>query len=107
MVRRFAYEGESGACGERVVLGSIDVNNWEGVFQLPLAVRMLREVLHDARKIYEFEVCGLRAEENRVSFCVKAANGVAAILRDRGSPRKNRSNFEKFEKNHFFRGFFA
>jgi hypothetical protein len=36
---------------------STDVNNREGVFRLPRAVRMLREVRGEARKIYEFEVC--------------------------------------------------
>jgi hypothetical protein len=34
---------------------STDVNNRERVFRLPRAVLMLREVLCDARKIYEFD----------------------------------------------------
>jgi REP element-mobilizing transposase RayT len=54
---------------------STDVNNREGVFRLPLAVRRLREVLHEARKIYEFEVRGLRIEADLVSFYVNAADG--------------------------------
>jgi hypothetical protein len=36
---------------------STDINNCEGVFRLPLEVWRLREVLHDARGIYQFEVC--------------------------------------------------
>jgi hypothetical protein len=36
---------------------------------------MLREVLCGARKIYEFEVRGLRVEEDRVSFYINAADG--------------------------------
>jgi REP element-mobilizing transposase RayT len=54
---------------------STDVNNREGVFRLPRAVRMLREVLHEARKIYEFEVRGLRVEDDRVSFYINAVDG--------------------------------
>jgi hypothetical protein len=34
-----------------------DVNNQEGVFRLPRTVRLLREVLHETRGIYELEVC--------------------------------------------------
>jgi hypothetical protein len=45
---------------------STDVNNREGVFRLPLAVQLLCEVLRDARKIYEFEVRGLRVEADKV-----------------------------------------
>jgi REP element-mobilizing transposase RayT len=82
---------------------STDVNNREGVFQLPRAVRMLREVLHEARKIYEFEVCGLRVEDDRVSFYINAVDGVAVIRLNRGQPLKKKcSGFEKFEKNRFF-----
>jgi REP element-mobilizing transposase RayT len=54
---------------------STDVNNREGVFRLPWAVRMLREVLHDARGIYEFEVRGLRVGDDRVSFYINAVDG--------------------------------
>jgi REP element-mobilizing transposase RayT len=54
---------------------STDVNNREGVFRLPWAVQLLREVLHDARKVYEFEVRGLRIEADRVSFYINAADG--------------------------------
>jgi hypothetical protein len=63
---------------------STDVNNREGVFRLPQAVQMLREVLHDARQVYEFEVRGLRVEDDRVSFYINAVDGVAAILLNRG-----------------------
>jgi REP element-mobilizing transposase RayT len=54
---------------------STDVNNREGVFRLPRAVQMLREVLHEARKVYEFEVRELRVEADRVSFYIKAVDG--------------------------------
>jgi REP element-mobilizing transposase RayT len=54
---------------------STDVNNREGVFRQPWAVQMLREVLHDVRKIYEFEVRGLRVEADRVSFYINAVDG--------------------------------
>jgi REP element-mobilizing transposase RayT len=54
---------------------STDVNNREAVFRRPWAVRMLREMLHDARKIYEFEVRGLRVEADQVSFYINAADG--------------------------------
>jgi hypothetical protein len=63
---------------------SSDVNNHEGVFRLPRTVRLLREVLCEVRKIYEFEVRELRVEADRVSFYINAADGFAAILRDRG-----------------------
>jgi REP element-mobilizing transposase RayT len=55
---------------------STDVNNREGVFRLSREVRRLREVLHEARKIYEFEVRGLRVEDDRVSFYINAVDGV-------------------------------
>jgi hypothetical protein len=85
----------------------MDVNNREGVFRLSREVRRLRTVLCDARKIYEFEIRGLRVEEDRVSFYINAVDGVAAILLNRGQlPQKSCSNFEKSEKNHFFRVFF-
>jgi REP element-mobilizing transposase RayT len=68
---------------------STDVNNREAVFRQPWAVRMLREVLHDARKIYEFEICGLRVEADRGSFYINAVDGVAVILLNRGQlPQK-------------------
>jgi REP element-mobilizing transposase RayT len=54
---------------------STDINNREGVFRLPREVRRLRTVLRDARKIYEFEVRGLRVEADRVSFYINAADG--------------------------------
>jgi hypothetical protein len=68
---------------------SADVNNREGVFRLPLAVRMLREMLCRARGIYEFEVRGLRVEADRVSFYINVADRFAAILLNRGQlPQK-------------------
>jgi REP element-mobilizing transposase RayT len=63
---------------------STDVNNREGVFRLSGAVRRLRTVLREARKIYEFEICGLRVEAARVSFYINAADGVTVILLNRG-----------------------
>jgi REP element-mobilizing transposase RayT len=54
---------------------SADVNNREGVFRLSREVRRLRTVLREARKIYEFEVRGLRVEDDRVSFYINAADG--------------------------------
>jgi hypothetical protein len=50
------------------------VNKREGVF------RLSREV----RRIYEFEVRGLRVEDGWVSFCTNAADGVAVIFLNRG-----------------------
>jgi hypothetical protein len=63
---------------------SMDVNNREGVFRLPWAVWLLREVLCEARKVYEFEVRGLRVEADRVSLYINAADGSAVILLNRG-----------------------
>jgi hypothetical protein len=63
---------------------STDVNNREGVFRLSREVQLLREVLHEARKVYEFEVRWLRIDENRVSFYLNAADGFAVILLNRG-----------------------
>jgi REP element-mobilizing transposase RayT len=84
---------------------STDVNNREGVFRQPWAVQMLRKVLHDARGVYEFEVRGLRVENDRVSFYINAADEVAVIHLNRGQlPQKKGSNFEK---KTFFRGFFS
>jgi REP element-mobilizing transposase RayT len=54
---------------------STDVNNREAVFRSQGTVQMLREVLHDARKIYEFKVSGLRVEDDRVSFYINAVDG--------------------------------
>jgi hypothetical protein len=54
------------------------------VFRLPRAVQMLREVQYETRKVYEFEVHGLRVEEDRMSFYINAADGVAVILLNRG-----------------------
>jgi REP element-mobilizing transposase RayT len=87
---------------------STDVNNREGVFRLPRAVQMLREVLRDARKIYEFEVRGLCVEDNPVSFYINAVDGFAAILLNRGQlPQKTVPILKNLKKNNFFRGFFA
>jgi hypothetical protein len=63
---------------------STDVNNREGVFRFSRVVRLLREVLYETRKIYEFEVRGLRVEAYRVSFYINAVDGFAAILLNRG-----------------------
>jgi REP element-mobilizing transposase RayT len=63
---------------------STDVNNRERVFQSREAVRMLREVLREARGIYEFEVRGLRVDADRVSFYINAVDGFAVILLNRG-----------------------
>jgi hypothetical protein len=41
-------------------------------------------VLREARKIYEFEVRGLRVGDDRVSFYINVADGVAALLLKRG-----------------------
>jgi REP element-mobilizing transposase RayT len=54
---------------------SADVNNREAVFRLSREVRRLRTVLRDARKIYEFDVRGLRVDDDRVSFYINAADG--------------------------------
>jgi REP element-mobilizing transposase RayT len=84
-----------------------DVNNRAGVFRQPWAVQMLREVLHEARKIYEFEVRELRVEADRVSFYINAADEVAVILLNRGHlPQKNVPILKNLKKIHFFRGFF-
>jgi hypothetical protein len=63
---------------------STDINNWEGVFRLPGAGRLLRNVLCEAWGFYEFEVCGLWVDADRVSFYIKAVDGVAVILLNRG-----------------------
>jgi hypothetical protein len=62
---------------------STDVNNREGVFRLSREVRRLRTVLHEARKLYEFEVRGLRVEDDRVSFYINAVDEVAVLLLNR------------------------
>jgi REP element-mobilizing transposase RayT len=68
---------------------STEVNNREEVFRLPREERRLRTVLHEARKIYEFEVRGLRVEDDRVWFYINVANGFAVILLNRGQlPQK-------------------
>jgi hypothetical protein len=75
---------------------STDVNNREGVVRLQRAVQLLREVLHEARKVYEFEVRGLRVDDDRVLFYVNDVDGFAAILLNRGQPpQKKRSNLKK------------
>jgi hypothetical protein len=66
-----------------------DVNNREGVFRLSRTVRRFREVLRDAWGVYEFEIRGLRVEDDRVSFSINAVDGVAVILLNRGQlPQK-------------------
>jgi hypothetical protein len=83
---------------------STDVNNREGVFRLPRAVWLLREV----RKIYEFEVRELRVEDDRVLFFINAVDGIAAILLNRGQPlKKTTPVLRNLKKNYNFRGFFA
>jgi hypothetical protein len=68
---------------------STDVNNREGVFRLSREVRRLRTVLRDAHGVYEFEVRGLRVEDDRVLFYINAVDGIAAILLNRGQlPQK-------------------
>jgi REP element-mobilizing transposase RayT len=68
---------------------STDVNNREGVFRLSREVRRLREVLYEVRGIHEFEVRGLRVEDDRVSFYINAADWFAVILLNRGQlPQK-------------------
>jgi hypothetical protein len=73
---------------------STDVNNRESVFRLSREVRRLRTVLHEARKIYEFEVRGLRVEDDRVSFYVNAMDGFAVMLLNREqTPQKKPFRF--------------
>jgi hypothetical protein len=62
---------------------STDINNREGVFRLPRAVR----------GVYEFEVRGLRIEADRVSFYINVANGFAVILLNRGQLPQKPSRF--------------
>jgi REP element-mobilizing transposase RayT len=54
---------------------STGVNNREAVFRSPWAMQLLREVLCEVRKIYEFEIRELRVEADRVSFFINAADG--------------------------------
>jgi REP element-mobilizing transposase RayT len=54
---------------------STDINNREVVFWSRKTVRLLRKVLREARGVYEFEIRGLRVEDDRVSFYIKAADG--------------------------------
>jgi hypothetical protein len=90
---------------------STDINNREGVFRLPRAVRRLRTVLRDARKIYEFEVRELRVEAGRMSFYINAADGVAVILRYQGEPLQKTApvlkNLKKITFLRFFCVFFT
>jgi hypothetical protein len=89
-------------------LASTDVNNREAVFRLPQAVQLLREVLHEARKVYEFEVRGLRVEADRVSFYINAVDGVAAIRLNRGQPsEKTDPILKNLKKITIFYVFFA
>jgi hypothetical protein len=59
-------------------------------------------VLHEARKIYEFEVRGLRVEADRVSFYINAVDGFAAILLNREQLPQKPFRFRKIKKNTFF-----
>jgi hypothetical protein len=70
---------------------STDVNNREGVFRLSREVQMLREVLG----IYQFKVRGLRVEDDRVSFYINAADGVASILLNREQLKQKPFRFRK------------
>jgi hypothetical protein len=46
-------------------------------------------VLREARGVYEFEIRGLRVEDDRVSFYINAVDGFAVILLNRGQlPQK-------------------
>jgi hypothetical protein len=64
-------------------------------------------VLHEARKIYEFEVCGLRVEADRVSFYINAADGVVVIFLNRGQlPKKTATILKKLEPTPIFSAFF-
>jgi hypothetical protein len=63
---------------------STDVNNREGVFRQLWAVQLLREVLCRARGIYEFEIRGLRVEDDRVSFYINAVDEVAVMFLNHG-----------------------
>jgi REP element-mobilizing transposase RayT len=68
---------------------STDVDSREGVFRQPWVVQLLREVLHDVRKIYEFELRELRVGADRVSFYINAVDGFAIIRLNRGQlPQK-------------------
>jgi hypothetical protein len=79
---------------------STDVNNREAVFRLPQAEQMLREVLHESRKVYEFEMRGLRVEADRVSFYINDADEVAVILLNRGQlPQKKVPILKILKKN--------
>jgi hypothetical protein len=44
---------------------------------------LISVALSEARKIYEFEVCGLRVEADRVLFYINAADWVAVIRLNR------------------------
>jgi hypothetical protein len=82
---------------------STDVNNREGVFRLPREVRRLRTVLRDARKVYEFEVCGLRVEDDRVSFYINAVDGGCGYIPQSGTtPAKTVPILKNLKKIHFF-----
>jgi hypothetical protein len=69
--RSFAYESESGACGERLVLGV------HGCQQPGGGVPVVAGGVDVARgaEIYEFEVRGLRVDDDRVSFYINAVDG--------------------------------
>jgi REP element-mobilizing transposase RayT len=79
---------------------STDINNREGVFRLPWTVRLLRNVLCEARGFYEFEVHELRVEADRVSFYINAVDGVAAMLLNRGQLTQKLFQFFRVELKH-------
>jgi REP element-mobilizing transposase RayT len=89
MMRRFALRANRVLVAKDWYLVSTDVNNREGVFLLSRELQLLRKVLRDARKVYEFEVRELRIEADRVSFYINAVGGVAVIFLNRGQlPQK-------------------
>jgi hypothetical protein len=77
------------------------------VFRLPLAVQILRGALHEALKIYEFEVRELRVEDDRVSFFYLCRGRVCGYTPQSGTaPAKTVPTLKNLKRIHFFRGFF-
>jgi hypothetical protein len=74
---------------------------WTGL-RLPREVQLLRKVLRNARKVYEFEVRGLRVEAGRVSFYINDADEVAVILLDQGHLPQKKVPILNNLKKHFF-----
>jgi hypothetical protein len=66
-----------------------------GGFRLQREVRLLRNVLCEAWGFYEFEVCGLRVEDGRVSFYINAVAEVVVILLNRGQLSQKPFRFRK------------